>query len=86
MRSHAQGEVQCIMGNGHIGTLPLDRMVDTTENIPLLQFHWWVVNMSESYCVIFTVLKVVDVILLPQTGFATLCTDSGLFPSHSNGI
>ena len=48
VRSHVQGvgalysEVQCIMGNGHMGHLPgqNDRQTDTTENITFLQLHF----------------------------------------------
>ena len=35
------GEVQCIMGNGDMGS-PLPRgQTDTTENITLLQLRWF---------------------------------------------
>ena len=51
MRSHVHrgslySEVQCIMGNGHMGPLPypVDRkMTDTTENITFPQLRWPVV-------------------------------------------
>ena len=37
-------EVQCIMGNGHMGTpLWTEWWTDTYENITLLQVRWWVV-------------------------------------------
>ena len=32
-------EVQCIMGNDHMGT-PVNRQTDTTKNITFLQLHW----------------------------------------------
>ena len=35
-------EVQCIMGNGHMGPtpLPMDGQTDTCENISIPQLHW----------------------------------------------
>ena len=32
-------EVQCIMGNGHMGT-PQNRMTDTCENITIPKLRW----------------------------------------------
>ena len=37
------GEVQCIMGNGHMG--PLNRQTQL-KILPFSQLHWWAVTMS----------------------------------------
>ena len=42
-----QSEVQCITGNGHMGTpFPLNRMTDTCKNITFQQLPWRAVNIS----------------------------------------
>ena len=40
-------DVQCIIGNGHMGTpSPVDRQTDTCENITFPQLRWRLVIMS----------------------------------------
>ena len=42
-RGYLYGEVQCIMGNGQIGTITHGQ-TDTTENITLPHLRWWAVK------------------------------------------
>ena len=42
------GRSKCIMGNGHTVTyLPMDRQIETTENITFTQFRWWMVTINQ---------------------------------------
>ena len=50
-----RSKVQCIMGNGHMGSpFPVDRMTDwwadTIENITFPQLHWWAVMKCLKSC------------------------------------
>ena len=47
-RGSLYGEVQCIMGNGHMWLLLwTERQTDRTENITFQQLHWWAVTTNE---------------------------------------
>ena len=38
-------DVQCIMGNGHMGLIPCEQ-ADMTENIAFSELLWWAVNLN----------------------------------------
>ena len=50
-------EVQFVMGNGHMGTHPLNRMTDTCKNITFLQLHWQAVIIAHCRKLMFSVVS-----------------------------